>query len=167
LGTNVEPLVDLMVRRAALLEELQSVAVSLKARGLGRTDQIVGELGERLALAVYGGTLETVSAKNIDLVDGTGRRIQVKARELPAGVRRPYRFASAEFDVALVIRFNRKTFAIEWARELARDEFSAIASPYGSGWQVSSVQAAQSGQDVTSRFRKAWLELTQEPMPQQ
>lgn len=62
-GANVEPLADLMVRRAALLEKLQSISASLKARGLGRTDQVVGELGECLALAVFGGTLETVSAR--------------------------------------------------------------------------------------------------------
>ena len=64
----LEPLAGLMVRRAALLEELGLIAASLKARGLGRTDQVVGELGERLSLAVYGGMLEAVSAKGIDLV---------------------------------------------------------------------------------------------------
>ena len=73
MGANVEPLADLMVRRAALLEELQSIAASLKARGLGRTDQVVGELGERLALAVYGGTLETVSARDIDRAAGASK----------------------------------------------------------------------------------------------
>lgn len=156
MGANAEPLAELMVRRATLLGELQSIAAALNARDLGRTDQVVGELGERLALAVFGGTLETVSARDIDLVDGAGRRIQVKARELPAGARRPYRFSSLEFDVAVCIRFNRATFAIEWAREITRDEFVAVASPYGTGWQAGSSRLSRSGRDVTALFCEAW-----------
>lgn len=157
--TDGEQLAALMVRRAALLEELQLISTSLKARGLGRTDQVVGELGERLALTVYGGTLEPVSARDIDLVDGQGRRIQVKARELPTGVRRPYRFASLQFDFTVCIRFNRETFMIEWARSISLEEFRAIASPYGTGWQAGSGRVSRSGEDVTAKFREAWISL--------
>jgi len=107
-----------MARRAALLADLGTIAVELKQRGLGRTTQVLGELGERLALDVYGGTLETPNAPDIDLVDAAGRRIQVKARELPAGARRPFPFESMDFDIAVCIRFDRATFHLDWAREI-------------------------------------------------
>jgi hypothetical protein len=159
---SADSLAELMVRRAALLQELRLIAASLKARGLGRTDHVIGELAERLALSVYGGALEAVSARDIDLVDRAGRRIQVKARELPPGVTRPYRFSSRDFDVAVCIRFNRATFAIEWVREISKDEFLEIASPYGSGWQASTERVSRTGENVTSQFCQAWESLTGE-----
>lgn len=160
-----EPLADLMARRAALLAELGTIAVELKQRGLGRTKQVLGELAERLALEVYGGTLETPNAPNIDLIDSGGRRIQVKARELPAGARRPFQFESMDFDVAVCIRFDRATFALDWAREITVEEFVEIHSAHKAGPRLSSVRAAQAGIDVTERFREAWrvLEELQPP----
>jgi len=157
-----EPLEALMVRRAALLGELRTIAAELQTRGLGRTKNVVGELGERLALEVYGGQLKQVNGKDHDLVDRDGRRVQVKARELPEGARRPYQFSSLEFDVALCLRFDRATFAIEWAREISRDEFAVIARPYKTEWRAGSVLVAQSGLNVTSRFRDAWTSLVSE-----
>jgi len=154
-----EPLADLMSRRAELLAELGAIAVDLKQRGLGRTKQVLGELGERLALEVYGGTLEIPNAPDIDLIDADGRRIQVKARELPAGARRPFQFKSKDFDVAVCIRFDRATFHLEWAREISIEEFTEIHATHKDGPRLSSVRAAQAGVDVTERFRAAWRAL--------
>jgi hypothetical protein len=154
-----------MTRRAALLAELGTITAELKRRGLGRTDQVVGELGERLALEVYGGVLEPPSAPDIDLVDDAGRRIQVKARELPAGERRMFQFSSMNFDIAVCIRFDRETFRLDWAREIAVEEFAEIHAAHKAGPRLSGARAARAGIDVTEQFRAAWhvLEELQPP----
>lgn len=154
-----DSLSDLMTRRSALLAELGTITTELKRRGLGRTDQVVGELGERLALEVYGGLLEPPSAPDIDLIDAGGRRIQVKARELPAGARRPFQFESMDFDIAVCIRFDRATFHLDWAREITVEEFVEIHAAHKAGPRLLSVRAAQAGADVTERFRAAWVAL--------
>jgi hypothetical protein len=151
-----EPLADLMAKRAALLAELGAITTELKRRGLGRTDQVVGELGERLALEVYGGVLEPSSAPDIDLVDAAGRRIQVKARELPAGDQRMFQFSSTNFDIAVCIRFDRETFHLDWAREITVDEFIEIHAAHRAGPRLSGARASRAGIDVTERFRAAW-----------
>lgn len=156
---------DLMARRAALLVELGTITTELKRRGLGRTDQVVGELGERLALEVYGGVLEPPSAPDIDFVDASGRRIQVKARELPAGEQRMFQFSSMDFDIAVCIRFDRETFHLDWAREITVEEFAEIHATHKAGPRLSGARAARAGIDVTERFRAAWhvLEELQPP----
>jgi hypothetical protein len=162
MGVPGEPLADLMARRAALLSELGDITKELRRRGLGRTDQVVGELGERLALEVYGGVLEPPSAPDIDLVDAGGRRIQVKARELPAGEQRMFQFSSMDFDVAVCIRFDRETFRLDWAREVAVEEFAEIHATHKAGPRLSGARAARAGVDVTERFRAAWRSLEQD-----
>lgn len=150
---------DLMARRAALLSELTTIATELKRRGLSRTDNVVGEVGERLAHQVYGGTLEDTNARDIDLVDTSGRRIQVKVRQLPAGVRRPFRFSSLDFDVAVCIRFDRATFHLDWAREITVEEFAEIYSMHKEGPRLTMPRASHAGRDVTEQFRAAWVIL--------
>ena len=74
---------------------------------------------------------------------------------------RPYRFSTLDFDVAVCIRFNRATFAIEWVREISQDEFREIASPYGAGWQAGSGRLSRCGKDVAAQFREAWELLSE------
>jgi hypothetical protein len=157
--STTEPLSDLMARRAALLAELGTITAELKLRGLSRTDNVVGELGEHLALQVYGGTLEITNARDIDLVDTAGRRIQVKVRQLPAGVQRPFRFSSIDFDVAVCIRFDRATSHVDWAREILVEEFVEIYSVHKDGPRLTMPRASRAGRDVTERFRAAWAGL--------
>lgn len=54
--------------------------VELKRRGVIRSRSLVGEVGEYLAAAMYGGALAAPVTAGYDLVDPAGRRIQVKAR---------------------------------------------------------------------------------------
>lgn len=150
-----------MGHRAALLEELHQIALELKTRGPGHTEQILGELGEHLALDVYGGTLETVSSADIDLSNAVGRRIQVKACELPAAARRPFQFSSLEFDVAACMRFDRATFRLKWAREIVRAEFAGIVTPHKNGPRVTITRVARPGFDATERCHDAWAKLEQ------
>ncbi|MEK6344620.1 MAG: hypothetical protein V4737_12390, partial [Curtobacterium sp.] len=114
-----------------------------------------------LALEVYGGTLVKIGAPSIDLVAADGRRLQVKVRELPAGVRRFFQFGNDEldFDAAVCIRFDRTSFRLMWARELSRAEVEHLASPHTQGPRLSEPRALSGGRDVSTVFTAAWDRL--------
>jgi hypothetical protein len=139
------PLRDLLADRSRLLDQLQVLTNEVRRRGIARTDNLVGELGERLALDVLGGTLPPPSRSHIDLIDSDGRRVQVKTRALPVGDYRVYDFASLEFDIAICIRFDRATFEIEWAHELTNDEVAGLATRVGSKFRVTGAKARDNG----------------------
>ncbi|WP_136709608.1 hypothetical protein [Agromyces sp. H66] len=153
------PLQAVLAQRAELLAQVKALTSELRRRGIARTDNFIGEIGERLALDVYGGELESPSAKDIDLIDGRSRRIQVKVRELPAGDLRRYTFASLDFDVAICIRFDRATYAIDWAREISAAEIAELSQAYRAELRLSGSRARSAGVDVTESFRNAWSKL--------
>jgi hypothetical protein len=144
---------ELIAAYADILDELT-------ARGLRRTSgPLIGELAERLALEVYGGELLIPGSASSDLIDVSGRRVQVKARQLPAGAQRPISFHDLDFDVAVALRFARETGELEWAREISQSEAQAIAAPHAKGPRISTARAAKAGIDVTDRFRAAYEAL--------
>jgi len=51
------PLAALLARRRHLQAEAEAITAEIRGRGLARTANLVGELGERLALEVLGGTI--------------------------------------------------------------------------------------------------------------
>ncbi|MFV4913627.1 hypothetical protein PFZ49_08720 [Microbacterium lacticum] len=93
--------VDLRELTLTELFELQAnIGGEFQRRGVSRTaGSIQGEVGESLALAVYGGMLPPPGARAYDLNDAQGRLVQVKTRTLPAGVTRVFQFDSLDFDV--------------------------------------------------------------------
>ncbi|MDT0209020.1 DUF6998 domain-containing protein [Curtobacterium sp. BRD11] len=152
------PLRVLMSRRQEHLAAIADIETALRGRGVSRTGNLIGEIGERLALDVYGGELVAVSAKSIDLVDAAGRRLQGKVRELPAGDRRIFQFGDDEldFDQAICIRFDRATFRLEWAREIPREEVQRLSSAHAAGPRLTTTRAAFAGTDVSAQFARAW-----------
>lgn len=126
-------------------------------RGVARTSgAIQGEVGEGLALAVYGGTLPPPGTKAYDLVDAQGRLVQVKTRTLPTGDQRIFQFHSLDFDIAVCIRFDRDSNEIEWAREFDSSELRALVSPHAQGPRLPMGRAHANGRDVTPAFRAAY-----------
>ena len=129
-------------------------------RGVSRTaGSIQGEVGERLALMVYGGTLPPPGTKAYDLVDTAGRKIQVKTRTLPRGDDRMFQFHSLDFDVAICVRFQRETGKLDWAREYAIGDLRGLVSPHAAGPRLPMGRAKQNGKDVTATFRVAYETL--------
>ncbi|MDL9978718.1 DUF6998 domain-containing protein [Microbacterium sp. ASV49] len=134
-----------------------SVQREIHRRGVSRTaGSIEGEVGERLALMVYGGTLPTAGTRAYDLVDAEGRKIQVKTRTLPRGHDRMFQFHSLDFDIAVCIRFERGTGHLDWAREFAVAELCELVSPHSAGPRLAMGRAQANGHDVTPGFRAAW-----------
>lgn len=129
----------------------------LGRRGISRTSgSIQGEVGEGLALAVYGGALPPPGTKAYDLTAADGRLIQVKTRTLPKGDDRMFQFHSLEFDLALCIRFDRDSHHLDWAREYEVEELRTLVSPHAQGPRLPMGRAKANGRDVTSTFRAAY-----------
>lgn len=126
-------------------------------RGVSRTSgAIQGEVGEGLALAVYGGTLPPPGTKAYDLIDAHGRLVQVKTRTLPRGDQRIFQFHSLDFDIAVCIRFDRDSHELEWAREFVNSELRSLVTPHAQGPRLPMGRAHANGRDVTSPFRAAY-----------
>ncbi|WP_146067249.1 DUF6998 domain-containing protein [Arthrobacter sp. ZGTC212] len=134
-------------------------------RGVSRTSgSVQGEIGEALALAVYGGVLPPPGTRGHDLTDALGRKIQVKTRTLPRGVQRIFQFNSAvvdstDFDLALCIRFDRETNELDWAREYTKDELLGLLSQHKQGPRLPTGRAQRNGTDVTAKIRMAYEAL--------
>jgi hypothetical protein len=153
-----QDLPTLLARYVSARSDIKAVTKVLRDAGLARTDNLVGELGEYLALQVYGGALASTSARDIDLIGADGRRVQVKTRALPADDLRVYDFASLDFDVAVCIRFEIPTFTLKWAREFTTAALEAVATARPAGVRVTGARARDNGDDVTLSFQKAWAE---------
>lgn len=129
----------------------------LGRRGVSRiSGAIQGEVGEGLALAVYGGTLPPPGTKAYDLTDAQGRLVQVKTRTLPKGDDRMFQFHSLDFDLALCIRFDRDSNDLDWAREYDVEELRSLVSPHAQGPRLLMGRAKANGRDVTATFRAAY-----------
>ncbi|TYL51176.1 DUF6998 domain-containing protein [Agromyces mariniharenae] len=143
-----------------LLSLYGAIQREFQRRGVSRTaGSIEGEIGERLALMVYGGTLPPPGTKAYDLIDAAGRRIQVKTRTLPRDDDRMFQFHSLDIVVAICIRFERDTGKLDWAREFSIAELRELVSPHAAGPRLSMARARVNGQDVTTAFRQAWETL--------
>jgi hypothetical protein len=126
-------------------------------RGVSRASgAIQGEVGEGLALAVYGGTLPAAGARAFNLTDSQGRLVQVKTRTLPKGDTRMFQFDSLDFDLAVCIRFGRDTNALDWAREYDVEDLRTLVRPHADGPRLPMGRAKLSGRDVTDNFRAAY-----------
>jgi len=126
-------------------------------RGISRTSgAIQGEVGEGLALAVYGGALPPPGTRAYDLTDAQGRLVQVKTRTLPEGVTRMFQFDSLDFDLAVCIRFDRGSNDLDWAREYDVEELRSLLSPHADGPRLPMGRAKANGRDMTATFRDAY-----------
>lgn len=63
-------------------------------------------------------------------------------------------FRSFEFDLAVLLVFDRATYRLEWAREVSRGEVEAACrvSRHVNGHLLTTAAAARLGVEVTSRF---------------
>lgn len=140
-----------------LLSLYGAIQREFQRRGVSRTaGSIEGEIGERLALMVYGGTLPPPGTKAYDLIDAAARKIQVKTRTLPRGDDRMFQFHSLDIDLAICVRFDRDTGKLDWAREFPIAELRGLVSPHAAGPRLPMGRARTNGYDVTTEFRQAW-----------
>lgn len=140
-----------------LLTLYADIQAEFQRRGVSRTaGSVQGEVGEKLALMVYGGTLPPPGTKAYDLIDAAGRRIQAKTRTLPRGDDRMFQFHSLDFDVAVCIRFERESGRLDWAREYDANELRTLVSPHAAGPRLPMGRAKAHGKDVTATFRSAY-----------
>lgn len=146
---------ELLITHVTVLDEIRN-------RGLARTrGSLAGELGERIVLAAYGGSLVTAGQKSIDLIDSAGRTIQVKTRALNPGLNRIFAFSSFDFDLLVAIMFDANTYDLQWARQLTNIEAEKIARYRTSSrdWAIATSKVKRAGIDITAMIETAYSSL--------
>jgi len=145
---------DLLQLEAGVVEELRH-------RGLVRTNnKPLGDIAEQVVFTARGGRLEPNSAKSHDVTDAEGQRVQVKAMGGRAvgrsGKFSPFR--SFDFDTAVFLVFEAKTFDLVLAREVAASDVKAVSrySAHTNGRQPTLRQIETLGVDVVSEMRRAY-----------
>ena len=116
-----------------IIELYPSILIELKARGIIRTNNLIGELGEHLAANAYNSNpklpklqLNLKSTKNIDATSHKGERYAIKATSgngtgvfasLPTEVD-----GKVYFEYLILVRFN-KDYTLDSIYELTWDQF--------------------------------------------
>jgi len=143
------------LRNHELLAMPFALLVELKRRGIIRTADLIGGVGEHLALRMYGGVIASVGTKAYDLTDPEGRLIQVKARvasrsegSLKIGLK-----SADGFDACLVLLLDPQSLRPLMAREVSREGVLLMKARKQSLF-VSDFRAA--GIDVLSFASEAW-----------
>lgn len=143
-----------------LLTTYVAVLDELLARGITRTRNApLGDLAEHIAWRAYGGSIQTNSKKGHDILDGHGRRLQVKAR-LVAGTKDTdfSAFRSFDFDAAIFMVLDVRTYEVTWARELTRAETESLGRhvELTNSRSIRTRHVLPLGIDVTDRIRDAF-----------
>lgn len=154
---------DLSIRQ--LLAASIAVIDELLRRGLVRTRNApLGDLVEAIALCAYGGVLAPNSEKSYDLLTGEGRRVQVKARLVDPADRRSQQFSvfrSWDFDLAVFVLLDARTYDIIWAREVTSVDAQQLGRrvEHTNSSAVLVRQVAAAGRDVSHRMVRAFERL--------
>lgn len=147
---------DLPIRQ--LLAASVAVIDELLRRKLVRTRNApLGDLAETIALRTYFGVLAPNSEKSYDLRTVDGQRIQVKARLVDPADRRTQQFSafrSWDFDIAVFVLFDVRTYDIIWAREITSIETHELGRrvEHANSSTVLARQVASAGRDVTDEL---------------
>lgn len=141
---------------AELIDLYPSILKELKARGIIRTNNLIGELGEHLAANAYNSNpklhklqLNLKSTKNIDATSHKGERYAIKATSgNGTGV-----FASLPtendgkvyFEYLIVVRFN-KDYTLDAIYELTWEQFIQFRKmkPPENKWNLPITEAVKS-----------------------
>lgn len=142
-----------------------SVLDELTRRGYIRTrNSPLGDLAETLAVRAYGGTLAPNSEKSFDLTTADGRRLQVKARLVDPGDRRSQAFSafrSFDFDAALFVLFDSRSYDLLWARELTPEDVRALGhhTEHVRALAITTRAVASAGVEVTATLRSTYAQI--------
>ena len=92
-----------------LIPELKTISKameSLKDKGIIRTKNLVGDLGEYYCQKLFGIVLRPVVEKGYDALDLEGKKVEIKTRRIPPN-RYKVIFKSLEFDYCLFVQLNQ------------------------------------------------------------
>ncbi|MFS0715752.1 hypothetical protein ABC337_03565 [Arthrobacter sp. 1P04PC] len=139
---------ELLATPYALLSELNR-------RGIIRTSDLVGGVGEHLAWRMYGGVLALNGNKAYDLTDPGDRLIQVKTRVANRSEGQlKVTFKSLDgFDACLALLLAPETLQPVMAREVSRGDLEAMKARKSSLF-IRDFRTA--GIDVLDRASEAW-----------
>lgn len=153
-----------MIDHAAILAPLtnhellavpHALLSELNRRGIIRTSDLVGGVGEHIAQRMYGGALSPVGTKAYDLIDAGGRLVQVKSRVANRSEGRlKVTFKTLDgFDTCLALLLAPENLRPLMAREVRREDIVAMKARKSSLF-VRDLRTA--GVDVLDRASEAW-----------
>ena len=148
-----------------LLSAYVAVLDELLARGITRTRNApLGDLAEHIVWRAYGGHIEMNSKKSYDILDADGRKIQVKARLVEGTKDTDFSaFRSFDFDAAVFMVLDVRTYEVAWARELSQAETQSLGRhvELTNSRSIRTRHVFPAGIDVTERIRTAYAEMDQ------
>ncbi|WP_394938801.1 hypothetical protein [Psychromicrobium sp. YIM B11713] len=112
-----------------LLRAYDAILDELTRRKIIRTrNNPAADLAEYLTWKTLGGNLSRLSKDAYDLIDGRGRRVQVKCRRVE-GSSKPFgAFSSFEFDVAVFVLFEPNSWKIRRAIAISAQQADELAT---------------------------------------
>ncbi|MFC8411505.1 DUF6998 domain-containing protein [Arthrobacter sp. NPDC057259] len=142
-----------------LIETLERVKAELKRRDLVRTRSTVGDFGEYLAVAMYGGALSPKGSAGYDLIDSKGRKVQVKTRsaDVDLSSRKFAGLGKGGFEVCLFLCLTTSSYRPHLAREVDGGRVAKLLDSYG---RVSYGKIRNEGIDVLETALAAYEVVT-------
>ena len=132
-------------------------ATNKLADALCRTNNIVGEYAEHLALQYYGGKLLNISGQSADIKSKNGKLIKVKSRRIKSSSSAQLNIIrSWDFDILFVVLFDRNgdiVKAIQVPMEVAKEY--GKANKHQRGYVITTTQAFlndKRNKDLTTTF---------------
>tara|TARA_R110001592_G_C13188743_1_gene752054 strand:+ start:9424 stop:9849 length:426 start_codon:yes stop_codon:yes gene_type:complete len=102
-----------MIKDIPELKTITDCFKSLKEKGIIRSNNLVGDLGEYYCKQNFGITLsESKVQKGYDGVDEKGRTVQIKTRKIPRGGASVY-FKNLDFNYCLFVELNENYELVE------------------------------------------------------
>lgn len=135
------------------------VLAELKARGVIRTRGVVGEVGEYLAAGMYTGSLAAPVTAGYDLIDHSGRQIQVKTRSFDGdpSSRRFNGLGDGGHDAVLFLVLDPTTFRPSLAREVTASRVGELLLSKPGGLRYPHIE--DEGLDLLDRALAAYRSL--------
>lgn len=133
-------------------QDLVLINYALAARG-ANTTSILGQYGEELVAAAYGGKIERFDQKGYDVITDTGDKLQVKTYTKG---RAPGSIRSFAFDV-IAVEVDPTTAEVLLARRYSRDDlYSVFKDKWHTKYQHLNTTFAAWGGTPEDRFDRGW-----------
>jgi hypothetical protein len=133
-------------------QDLVLISCALAERGTNTTS-VLGQYGEELVAAAYGGTIESFDQKGYDVVTSSGELLQVKTHTKG---RRPGVIRSFGYDV-ITVEIDPATATVVRARRyIAADLYAEFRAKWESNYRHVNDSFAAWGGGPTDRYDRGW-----------
>lgn len=149
---DVEQIVAVIRAGNLSTRDLVRITYALAERGQNTTS-VLGQYGEELVAAAYGGRVQTFDQKGYDVLTETGEKVQVKTYTIG---RRPGVIRSFGYDVVTVAIEPQAAAVAETKRYRAADLHAAFTTKWTDKYRHINAGFASWGGQPEDRFERGW-----------